>query len=241
MKKSLLFALLFLFFLFPRTAFASLIVIDKDGEVIWKVLASETTLGIPRSSEIIVKNVAGSASQANSLVSLLRENGKVMLSVKEGNQEKSLDVTQIGGEIVEIEERPQARKVKIGVLGEKFLIEEDGTLALTDFPIKVDPKRAEVSVVTGTGSRILPFLPKEALEVAIRAKSITELKQGHTMELAEGGLGELTYEIPGQKTINLVNLLKFQVPVTTSISALTGEVLSIEQPAWLRVFGFLFS
>ncbi|OGM15764.1 hypothetical protein A2V56_02405 [Candidatus Woesebacteria bacterium RBG_19FT_COMBO_42_9] len=241
MKRSLLLFLLILPFFFPRNAFASLIVIDKNGEVVWKVLASEATLGIPKASQIVVKNVVGGSPAESSLVSLLKEGDKFTLSVKEGGQERSLDVTSIGGEIVEIEERPQVRKVKIGVLAGRFLIEEEGTLALTDYPIKIDPARAELSVVTASGIRILPFLPKEALEVAIRAKTFSNMKQGDTMELAEGGRGELTYEILGQKTINIVNLFKFQIPVTTSISAMTGEVLFVEQPAWLRVFGFLFS
>lgn len=241
MKRSLLLFLLVLPFLFPREANATLIVIDKKGEVIWNVLASEATLGVPKASQIVVTNLAGSSSSGSSLVSLLRDGDKFTLSVKEGSEERSLDVTAVGGEIIEIEERPKARRVKIGVLGERFLIEEEGTLALTDYPIKIDPARAELSVVTASGSRILPFLPKEALEVAIRARTISTLKEGGMMELSEGGGGDLAYEIPGQKTINIVNLFKFQVPVTTSISALTGEVLFVDQPAWLRVFGFLFS
>jgi hypothetical protein len=242
MKKGLLIlGFLILTLVFPSQAHASLVVIDKKGEVIWKVLASESALGVPKSSEIIVKSLAAGTPGVSSLVSLLREGDKVTLSVKEGQEEKSLDVTQLGGEIIEIEERPSARKVKIGVLGEKFLIEEEGTLALTDFPIKIDPQRAELSVVTSTGHRILPFLPKEALEVALRAKIISKERQGATIELTEGGQGELAYQIPGEKTINLLNLFKLNIPVSTSVSALTGEILFIDQPAWLRVLGFVFS
>jgi len=240
-KRSLLLILLILPFLFPKGASASLIVIDKKGEIVWKVLASEATLGIPKASEIVIKNVAGSLPSGSSLVSLLRDGDKITLSVKDGQEEKSLDVTAIGGEIVEIEERPQVRQVKIGVLGEKFLIEEEGTIALTNYPIKIDPGRAELSVVTASGSRILPFLPKEALEVAIRAKTISVLKEGETMELSEGGAGDLAYHIPGERILNFLNLFKFEIPVKTSISALTGEVLSVEQPTWLRIFGFMFS
>ncbi len=241
MKKSLLLFLLTLPFFFPHAANASLIVIDKDGSVVWKVLATESTLGIPKASEIKVKNLAGSTLGGNSLVSLLRDGDKFTLSVRSGGEEKSLDVTRVGGEIIEIEERPMARMVKIGVLGEKFLIEEEGTMALTDYPIKIDPERAELSVVTSSGHRILPFLPKEAFEVALRAKVISKGREGETMELSEGGQGELSYKISGDRTLNVLNLLKINVPVRTSISALTGEVLSIEQPAWLRIFGFLFS
>jgi hypothetical protein len=242
MKKGLLtLGFLVLTLAFPKVAHATLIVIDQKGEVVWNVLASESTLGVPKSSEIIVKSLAAGTPGANSLVSLLREGGKVTLNVKEGNQEKSLDVTQVGGEIIEIEQRPSTRRVKIGVLGEKFLIEEDGTLALTDFPIKIDPLRAELSVVTDSGHRILPFLPKEAFEVALRAKIISKQKEGETMQLTEGGRGELAYQIPGERTINLLNLFKIDIPVSTSVSALTGEILSIDQPTWLRILGFVFS
>nr|AQS34463.1 hypothetical protein [uncultured bacterium] len=242
MKKGLpLLTLFALFFIFPASVNASLIVIDQKGEVVWNVLASETSLGIPKSSEITVKTLPQGTPGANSLVSLLREGDRFTLNVKDGSQEKSLDVSQVGGEIIEIEERPQARRVKIGILGEKFLIEEEGTLALTDYPIKIDPTRAELSVVTDTGHRILPFLPKEAFEVAVRSRVISKQKDGETMQLIEGGQGELAYDISGEKTINLLNLFKLNVPVRTSISALTGEVLLVEQPTWLRVFGFLFS
>lgn len=225
----------------PQKASASLIIIDKKGEVIWKVLASEATLGVPKSSEIVVKNLAGSFPGANSLVSLLRNGDKVTLSVKSGSEEKSLDVSAFGGEIIEIEERPQARRVKIGVLRDRFLIEEEGTLALTDYPIRIDAGRAELSVLTATGNRILPFLPKEAYEVAIRSRIISKERSGEPMELLESGQGELAYTIAGEKSVNILNLIKLNIPVRTSVSALTGEVLSIEQPTWLRVFGFLFS
>ena len=242
MKKDLLFiGLLVLALIFPKGAHATLVVIDQKGDVVWNVLASETSLGVPKSSEIIVKSLAAGTPGANSLVSLLREGDRVTLSVKEGQEEKSLDVTQLGGEIIEIEERPSTRRVKIGVLGGKFLIEEEGTIALTDFPIKIDPQRAELSVATSTGQRILPFLPKEAFEVALRAKVISKVKSGETMQLTEGNQGELAYQIPGEKTLNLLNLFEINIPVSTSISALTGEVLSVDQPAWLRVLGFMFS
>jgi len=242
MKKSL-FAIVFiaLAFVLPKDVNASLIVIDKKGEVVWNVLASEAALGVPKSAEITVKNLAIGTPGLNSLVSLLREGDKVTLNVKEGQQEKSLDVTEVGGEIIEIEERPQSRRVKIGVLGDKFLIEEEGTIALTDFPIKIDPGRAELSVVTASGHRILPFLPREAFEVAIRAKIISKGKEGETMQLTEGGQGELAYQIPGERTLNILNLIKLDIPVSASVSALTGEILSIDQPTWLRVLGFVFS
>ena len=242
MKKGLLaLGFLVLALTFPKDARASLVVIGQKGEVVWNVLASESTLGIPKSSEIIVKSLASGTPGASSLVSLLRQGDKVTLSVKEGQEEKSLDVTQLGGEIIEIEARPSTRRIKIGVLGEKFLIEEEGTLALTDFPVKIDPKRAELSVATSSGQRILPFLPKEAFEVVLRAKVISRLKSGETMQLTEGSQGELAYRISGERTLNLMNLFEINIPVSTSVSALTGEVLSVDQPAWLRVLGFMFS
>jgi len=121
------------------------------------------------------------------------------------------------------------------------LIEEEGTMALTDFPIKIDPKRAELSVATSTGQRILPFLPKEAFEAALRARVISKLKSGETMQLTEGEQGKLAYQIPGERTLNFLNLFELDIPVSTSVSALTGEILSIDQPAWLRILGFVFS
>lgn len=243
MKKALLIALLLLFpFFLPKSASASLIVIDKEGVIIWRVLGSETTLSeIPTNSAITVTNLIAEGGATASQVSLFREGGKITLNVREGSQEKSMAITSPERSLIEIEKRPQVRNVKIGVWNERFLIDEDGTYALTDFPIKIDPERAELSVETKTGQRILPFLPKEALETVVRAKIISWKKEEGIIELIEGERGELAYDISGDKVINVANVFEFQVPIKTTVSAITGEVLSVDQPPWLRVLGFLFS
>jgi len=243
MKKSL-FILSFTFFLFffTKDAYASLLLIDKNGEIVWKVLSSQVTfLDIPKSSAISVKNLTDSGANIASQVSLAKDGEKFVLSVNRGSQEKSLDVTLVSGDLIEIEERPEVRIVKIGISGSKFTIDEDNVLAITDYPIKIDAERAELSVVTETGQRILPFLPKEALETLLRAGVISRQNMTGTIELNEAGRGELTYEIPGEKDLNLVNILQFRVPVTSTVSAITGEILSVDEPRWLRIFGFLFS
>ena len=67
MKKSLLaFTLITIALIFPKDSSASLLVIDKEGDLIWKVLASESSLGVPKSSEIIIKSVAGSPPAGSS-------------------------------------------------------------------------------------------------------------------------------------------------------------------------------
>jgi hypothetical protein len=38
-----------------------------------------------------------------------------------------------------------------------------------------------------------------------------------------------------------LNLFELDIPVSTSVSALTGEILSVDQPTWLKVLGFMFS
>ena len=243
MKKSLLlFTLLLAGLAFPRSASASLIVIDRNGEIVWKVLSSETSsLEIPTNSSISVRSLAANESVTVSQVSLSKDGGVVTINVKDGNQEKSMNVVSPNKELIEIEKRPQVRNVKIGVLGNKFSIDEDGTIALTDFPIRVDPERAELSVLTQTGQRILPFLPKEALETIVRAKIISWRKEDGKIELTEKERGDLAYDISGEKVINIANVFKFNVPLTTTVSAITGEVISVDEPPWFRIFGFLFS
>lgn len=198
-------------------------------------------MDIPKSSAVSVTNLADSNANITSQVSLARDGEKFVLSVKKDSQEKSLDVTYASGDLIEIEERPEVRRVKIGISGSKFTIDEGGVLAITDFPIKIDAERAELSVITETGQRILPFLPKEALETLLRARVISRQIVNGSIELNEAGRGELAYNIQGEKELNLVNLLQLQVPVTSRVSAITGEIISIDQPKWLSIFGFLFS
>lgn len=241
MKRALLsFSLAFsILFLLSPHAKAQLLVVRKDGEVVWKVLSSEseTVLPIPRASRIEIKDLP-SAGTAEPRITLSKKGEKISMLVDEGVYEKELDISQWKDKVVELEERAEIQKLTIELLDDRFAIRQRGVVALTDYPINIDPKRAELSVETESGVRIVSILPFQAAESLLRAKLVTNIRE--RMELLEKER-ELTYKIGGVKIINLFNLYRFPVNIEAEVSASTGEILSYDSPIWYKVIGFLFS
>ena len=237
MKKMIFFGVFLLSFFFLATpAKASIISIDKNGNIIWKILAYESPLAleIPKQN-LEVKNVTNTDS-FNREISLTKEDGKVSLKVGEND---TLDVTNMGDSLVEIEERGDTKKIEIGIKGDKFSIKEGDILALSSYPINIDPVENRLSVVTPSGKKYLGIFPYEAAQVALRSKYINKINQ-KTFDITEEER-DVSYLIAGDRVINLFNLIKINIPVTTKVSASTGEILSVEQPMWLKVLGFMFS
>lgn len=227
------FALLFYFF-GTTGAQASIITVDKTGKITVKVLAE--------SSELAIKDIKVDGSEgAGSAISLSKENGKFALNVVSSEGEKTLDVTELGGDLIEIEERPEVKRVNIGLSHGMFTIQQEDIVATTNFPISINPETAKIALLTPSGQKFLSILPRDAFESGLRAKSISKLQEGTNLALVEAGGKELLYQIEGEKTINVFNLLSVDVPVRASISAFSGEVVSLEQPVWLKVLGFMFS
>jgi hypothetical protein len=246
MKKTLSFLVILtsLFFVTASTTHAGFITINKDGSITWNVLSSEVSDGpsIPKREELAIKDVIGtSEGTIPAEVSLGKDNGKVELKVTDSSGGKKIDVTSIKGDLIEIEERPEVKTIKIGVLGEGFSIDQGGVVAQTDFPIKIDPKTAELSLETPSGIRYLAVLPREALDYILRARIITKLGEDSKVALQEENGGQLSYVIDGVRTLNVFNLFNYDVPVRAQVSAVNGEIIGIEQPSWLKVLGFIFS
>ncbi len=228
------------YFLVPAVTHAALITINSKGEAIWQVLGSEvSSLSIPKQGEITIKNVATSTTPPTNMeIALSQDNGKISLSVDGQNQ-----VNLVGSQnpdLIEIEQRGDTNELKIGSLDDKFIIQEKEIRALTSFPITINPTKNELSVKTDSGMRLISILPYEAILSLIRANIINKTKS-NDINLTESSKGELQYEINGERNINLFNLAKIDVPVTSQVSASTGEVLKVDQPTWLKILGFLFT
>lgn len=240
-KISYILFLLPIFLCLAQPAKATLLTVKGDGEVVWKVLSSEDSLSLatPQRESLTIKEVAveGDVDSENK-ISLLRDGEKFRLTVNSIDGQKDLDVTDIKGELVEIEERQEVKKIKIGLQGNQFVIEQEGIIALTDFPIDVTPLKAEISVLTQSGSRFLAVLPKDALDGALKARVLNKINPDGII-LSEKDQN-LTYDISGFRTLNVFNLFEYDVPVKASVSAVNGEIIFIEQPQWLRVVGFIF-
>ena len=220
----------------------SLLVVNENGEVVWKVLSSKDSisLSIPQREYLEVTDVAASfETTSDAKISLEKENGNISLSIDSSEGSRSLDVTNWQEDLIEVEERGETKKLTIRIIDGEFSIEQKGISVATSYPINIDPKRNEISVQTPSGTRFLSVLPIEAAKSALRAKVITRFTG--KASLVEGDRGELVYVLSGEKVLNLFNLLDYPVEVEASVSVLTGEIVHVEQPPWLIVLSFLFS
>jgi len=230
-----------LFFSGPVSTYASLLVVEDNGEIIWNVLSEETSvdLGIPRHSYIEVKRAAETQPPQSSVVKLTRENDKVSLVVSSDSETRELDVTNWNETLVEIEERPETQRLTIGMKDNKFKLQQRGISALTDFPVSVDSKKAQLSVQTTTGEKFISIFPYQATEAALRTKIVNRLESTQ-IEIIEKE-SKLQYLIHAQKVFNFFDVYEYVIPITTYISASTGEVLGLEGPGWLKYISFLFT
>lgn len=224
-----------LFFSSVNYAHASLVHIALDGKVTVNVLGTEdSVLSIPKKESLQINDIAASDVPNHASVSLSETDGKINLNVATDDGQRNLDVTNYKDNLIEIEERDKAQKVQISLIDGRFSIEQNGVIALTDFPININPKNAEISVTAPSGIRYLAILPDEAYRGLLKAKIISTLG-GNKLTISEGEKGELSYVVPGQKVINLFNLFSYPIEVRTTVSASTGEVLSVDEPVWLKV------
>ena len=234
--KIVLLSILFLLTIPINPVFASLVYIDNSGDVTVNVLSNQIALGASEKVDLEVTGSAGGRTGSNN-IAVKKEDGKIVLNVGDDTQ---LDVTDWQDNLIEIEERANVRKISILLKDNRFVINQSNVSAYADFPIYVNPKENELTIETSSGSANLSILPLEAVEIALRAKNITNFfQEGVLIEEREHGI--LSYKISGEKQVDILNIMTFQVPVTTYISTTTGEVLDIDQPKWLSLFGFLFS
>lgn len=240
--RKLLFLLIILAFplFYAKDANAAILHVDNEGEVIWNVLSYNNllALGVNERNELEVKDVADSSVSKNDLISLRKEDDKILLEVDGEDGGKEIDVTSLGNDLVEIEERGDVRKVKIGLVDNKFAIEQNGIVATTEFPLKIDPKENTISLQTASGDIFLSILPVEAAETALRSKYISNVS-GNNFNITQRDVGVLTYEVGGERVIKIFNIINYGVEVKAYISASTGEVIFVEQPTWLKILGVL--
>lgn len=227
-KVVFLISFVLLFFVASVDVHASLVTVDKTGAVVWKVLGEESLALSPAQRGNI--EVTNSATGEADLI-LKKEGDKVFLN--------NLDVTSWGDSLIEVEERGDIQKIFVSSRDGKFVVEQNGVVAMTDLPINIRPQQNEFSVTGSAGSVFLSVLPLEAAESALRSKFISYVDKTN-LELAEKETGILVYQITGEKGFDVFNLFEYKVPVKLAVSASTGEILSVEGPEWFKIFGFLF-
>jgi len=231
--KCLFAVFLFFFFIFAARAQAALVNLTEERQVVWNVLSAEDASG-----EFVVKKTL--TGQEASKISLVKEGEQVLLFASSGGAERVADVTGYTREIVEVEHKEAPSVIKIYANEDSFQIDQGGVVAVTRFPIYIDTDSREFSIRTNSGEHFLSVLPREVFNSLIRLKVITSLGGDGSFEITEGGLGELSYVVKGKRKIEVLNIAEFDVPVTASVSAATGQLIKINQPVWLSVLGFMF-
>lgn len=244
MKKLVIFGLsLLLLFLSFEKVDASLVVVKENGSVVFNVLSERddgVSLEIPKSSTLEVKNSLDFDQASDAQIYLTREGEKISLIVVSGDDKRELNVLNTQEGLVEIEERPEVKKVRIGIKDGKFSLEQRGLTAVTDYPISVDTKKAVISVTTESGDKYLSILPYEATQSFLRTKLVNWITAEKEISIVEEDQ-ELSYVISGIKEIVVFDIPVYSIPITTKISATTGEVLSLVEPNWLKFLDIIFS
>lgn len=243
-RLTALFSIFSFFLLFPPDILASSLVnITPEGEIVMNVLGTED-MGIgdlSQSNEISVNKVASrDRTSNNSEIKIDKTGNEVVLTVADGEKVSTLNLGDGYEELVEIEAVKKPDTVRIFSDSSGFKIVQKGFTAVTSFPIQIDSKRRELSVLTNTGSRYLVIFPADAIDSILKTKIINRVNQSANLLLEESESGEITYLIEGKKLINIFNVYNYELPVKTRVSASTGEVMVIEDPSWLRMFNFLF-
>jgi len=221
---------------------ASLVTIESDGEVVVNVLGDETTKpDIPRSESLTVTNALSYAPNTNSQVSLVKEDGEVKLKLSGDSGNDSLTVSDYTDQLIEIKERPETATLSIKVKDGKFLIEQNGLVATTDYEITVDPENARLLLAAPSGEQYLSIYPHEATQTLLRANTLSNYSYDDGVTIEESDSHDLIYKVSGERLLNFFDFYYYPVPVTASVSALTGEITSVDEPQWLKVVGFLFA
>ncbi len=127
-----------------------------------------------------------------------------------------------------IKEGTVSSKIKIRSGNNKFEFEEEsGKIRVrTNFPLSVNPTTRELTVSTPAGVRIVAVLPEKAISNMIEAGFVTTAE---ATTLSTGGEGELVYEVEGIKEEKLLGLFKINLRRRVSVSATTGDVVTINQ------------
>lgn len=237
MRKSVITLVLLcvLFLTCYKRADASIVTIGKTGEVKVNVLAAENVSGTEDVESVKIAKSAIEMGEADMPVSLSRSNGKYMLSVAGKDGERNFDVSDYKDRILEIEERPSVKKIGISLSNNKFVIEQRGIRATTQYQINIEPKASRITVLTPTGYKFLTTLPSDALNILLKSKSISSLGENGTVEITEDYNGNLIYQVNGIKRVGIKDLYMHDVPVSAKLLAGNGQVLEVDQPVWLKI------
>lgn len=223
----------FSFFLSFKKADASLIRVTKDGEVVKNVLSFKISdvqgVSLDNANQEESSKPTGSDS-----VLLSKDDGGVYLAL--GGEGKRYDINNLGGDIVEIEERDNLKPVKIITKDGKFILSQEGFDIETDKSIEIDSKSGNIFVESSLGKEFLSVLPMDAATTTLRSKYLTRITDASLVSDAQG---DTVYRFEGERVLKVLGFLNYSVPVSADLSISTGEIVKVNQPVWLKIVGFL--
>lgn len=116
-----------------------------------------------------------------------------------------------------------------------FRLESGGVEFETKLPISIDSTSDQLEIETSSGEHSLRMLPEDAISV-LRNKKV--LNKAEKMELVENSnrnsLDKITIKVRGKKEGNVFGLIPVSANVESEVGGLSGEVLNITQPAWMK-------
>lgn len=213
---------------------ASLLSINEQGDMNLKVLGDQVD------RKVDITKVAVADTSTKDKVFFTRNDEVVSLRIVNGSREETLEVTDFGDELVEIEERPNAQKLTIGVEGDGYTLTQGDVKVVVNHDISIDPETARLSLDTPQGMRYISVFPKEAMGLLTRSKTITQIAPDSMITISEDTNGSLNYEIKGTKDINVLNIITLPVDVTGYVSTSSGDIVKVDQPVWLPVADYIF-
>ena len=210
---------------------ASFLSVDKEGVITANVLGYDT-------ESLEIKSLAGLNPTAGT-ITLSNNQEKTELTIVSSRGERSLDVSGLNQDIIEVEEKKTPQKLTISEKDGQFIIAQGSVLASTTYTIKLNTNDNQFMLVAPSGHKFLTTLPLEAVEFLNSANIINRLSGGSSLSISEDQSGELVYIATGEKVVKPFDLFEIIIPVTANVSATSGKVTKIDGPIWYRIFGFL--
>lgn len=230
MKKFIFFAFLSTFFIFPVRTQAALIEVNPNGNIIVNVL-SATTDGLK-----VKKLAQANYAPDNSKITLSQSDGKLELKVDSNSGTKSLDVTGLDQDLIEIEKYIAPQTIKIQASDNTFSIIQGDAIAKTNYPIEVNTQDKQILVKSPSGYEYLKTLPLDAIN---SLQILGVQSEVESLNITQDQKGDLVYSSSGQKTFDIFGIYNLKIPVSANISVSTGKISNIDGPIWYKIFGFL--
>ncbi len=216
----------------------SLFVVLKNGTVQRNVLGDNTD--ISATVQKVSQNIASAALEGVKEIAIAEIENKTNIKIITDTSTQDQTIPTAMTQLLEIEGDRSSDKVTVTKLSDGYGISQKGITAKTSFTVTIKPQEQEIYVNSGEVQKKLTVLPSEAVKKVVSIGAINILPKDGIISLESDG-NNLNYLVKGERVVQIFQIAKLVVPVSTSVSATTGEVTVTDQPRWLSLFGFVLS